>query len=659
MFPTLLPQLPQCSDGFCESCVQLNLQEIIQTARLQDDLGILVKDVEQRYRHQLKTSCKLCQMLFASRVRLIDEENQATNVDGDEIWVTPYLGPYSLSYRQKERKTMCLVLLPRGFALNNTTSCLSILIHAEVKECAVLLENDQPPSIFTPLQVSPIFNPKIAKNWLNYCTRNHGLPCTTNKAPIHDLHLINCMTLLVEQGNPDVLYVALSYVWGLSKDGHAAAKHIEGRKLIQDQLPAVVKDAIKMTTALGFQYLWIDKYCINQSDAQVKHEQIQQMDAVYQNAQLTIIAAAGKDESHGLPGVGNKPRNPQHIAREKNVTVVWTMADPQSLIRSSQWATRGWTYQEAILSRRCLVFTEEQVYFECNTMHCHESIHTPLGKMHAKKYAKTVKDVRTGIFGGADYESTSLKALFHQYFTNVQEYSARNLSYDQDSLHAFQGIIRRYARQRQSIRDIWGLSYPFDFRYRVPYFVYSLTWYHDCGAKSARRRPEFPSWTWAGWEGPIKHKIEGNKWIRNRVKEICLEDEEGNLLELDQIILPSQYNNVHAILRITAGVLSPRFISHFHSSEIGHIWVIRKYKAELSLSDHTTSENDLAGEIQEYNTVRCIFLGSVGKTTFFMVLKSAPTLDTWSRAGLFKVDCYCNNLESLFEEDDFVMSRIV
>jgi hypothetical protein len=74
----------------------------------------------------------------------------------------------------------------------------------------------------------------------------------------------------------------------------------------ESSLPNVVKDSIFATTQLGFRYRWVDKYCIDQSDATAQKEYINNMDLVYRGAELTIIAAAGEDERHGLPGIGVK-----------------------------------------------------------------------------------------------------------------------------------------------------------------------------------------------------------------------------------------------------------------------------------------------------------------------------------------------------------------
>jgi hypothetical protein len=38
------------------------------------------------------------------------------------------------------------------------------------------------------------------------------------------------------------------------------------------------------------------------------------MDRIYQNAEVTIIAAAGSDSKYGLPGVGKRHRDPQPSA---------------------------------------------------------------------------------------------------------------------------------------------------------------------------------------------------------------------------------------------------------------------------------------------------------------------------------------------------------
>lgn len=75
-----------------------------------------------------------------------------------------------------------------------------------------------------------------------------------------------------------------------------------------------MSDALSVTKALGYRYLWVDKFCIDQTDENAKLEQIRHMDSVYECAELTIIAAAGADGSNGLPGVASRPRKQQPMA---------------------------------------------------------------------------------------------------------------------------------------------------------------------------------------------------------------------------------------------------------------------------------------------------------------------------------------------------------
>jgi hypothetical protein len=44
-------------------------------------------------------------------------------------------------------------------------------------------------------------------------------------------------------------------------------------------------------------------------------------------------------------------------------------------IKSSKWNTRAWTFQERILSRRCLIFVKGRVYFQCCAIGMSEDIY--------------------------------------------------------------------------------------------------------------------------------------------------------------------------------------------------------------------------------------------------------------------------------------------
>jgi hypothetical protein len=122
-----------------------------------------------------------------------------------------------------------------------------------------------------------------------------------------------------------------------------------------DDLPKVINDSIDVTLRLHLRYLWVDRYCIDQSDEHNKHNQIRQMDLIYANAQVTIIAAAGAGPDYGLQGVRGTLRRYQPNLSIGRLLIASTLPHPKWLVKSSKWATRGWTYQEGLLSKRRLI----------------------------------------------------------------------------------------------------------------------------------------------------------------------------------------------------------------------------------------------------------------------------------------------------------------
>ena len=124
---------------------------------------------------------------------------------------------------------------------------------------------------------------------------------------------------------------------------------------------------------LRYDFIWVDCYCIDQMSQSEVTQQIQMMDLIYQNAELTIIAAAGKYCSYGLLGVKTRRCQPNVSAEIWGTPLVSTMYSPAVYLRESVWFTRGRTYQEAFFPRRRLTFTTQQAWFECSTMSCYKS----------------------------------------------------------------------------------------------------------------------------------------------------------------------------------------------------------------------------------------------------------------------------------------------
>ncbi|OAL03122.1 HET-domain-containing protein [Phaeosphaeriaceae sp. SRC1lsM3a] len=350
----------------------------------------------------------------------------------------------------------------------------------------------------------------IIHQWLQTCSDNHD--CMANRATqefLPGFKVIDTRTRRIVNASKGCKYVTLSYVWGTARESDVA----DGLS-IPDPAPLTIEDAMRCVQALGLRYLWVDRYCIDQDAAEMKHLMIQGMDKIYRNATLTIIDAEGSDSSAGLAGVSQVPRK----------VPKWTEIQGQRLsmvpnvvrtVRSNHWNTRGWTYQEGLLSNRRLLFTRSQVYFQCLKMHCCESLAAKFRCISRPRY-EMAETFQVFPSGRDAVDARTFKG-------RLDEYLRRNLTYDSDMLNAFLGILRQFWYAPNPIYHFWGLHIV------VGKFLAALFWLPvgDGPKKELSRREGFPSWTWAGWRDIDEIYIPSFWPEDNESVSISIEDVEG------------------------------------------------------------------------------------------------------------------------------------
>ena len=308
-------------------------------------------------------------------------------------------------------------------------------------------------------------------------------------------------------------YASLSFVWGLSIQGCSLTKarlnqHIDDLGRACSQIPAVLpaslQDAITLAAQMGIKYLWVDCLCIIQDDETDKSCQINNMAAIYQNATICIVAAAGVDANAGLPGV-TKPRSltaQSPVTLSGGMTIGMTHRSFDDVLRDTKWVTRGWTYQELQLSKRTLIFSDDEVLYQCGRLHHRESRY---------EYWTNPQYIRWDSSGPSKYSiyaSHSQRRLdtatkpFISYGTYVQEYSKRVLSHDSDAINAFNGIGRILERHTASTM-IFGLLEATFFQGMLWEPLGPLRRRTEVDEAKDISRPLFPSWSWAAWEGKV------------------------------------------------------------------------------------------------------------------------------------------------------------
>ena len=177
--------------------------------------------------------------------------------------------------------------------------------------------------------------------------------------------------------------------------------------------------------------------------------------------------------------------------REKDRSILEAQA--YSLLHSP-WYSRGWTFQESLFSRRKIVFQNETVNWEC---HCAAWYEGQDRSSDAVK-GQCARAPSASMDGGFDL--TTWPDLY-RYARLVALFNRRMLSYPEDALYAFAGVMNSLSRTLK-FGFISGLPQMF--------FHSTLIWqpYRPIKRRVAKyaEHPILPSWSWAGWHGIIQYE---------------------------------------------------------------------------------------------------------------------------------------------------------
>ncbi|KAF2188139.1 HET-domain-containing protein, partial [Zopfia rhizophila CBS 207.26] len=346
---------------------------------------------------------------------------------------------------------------------------------------------------------------KEVEKWLHDCSCNH-LACSQVKdkdTPL-DIFLIDVVNRQIVPKRSDCQYLALSYVWGGACTFHLTKPRL---KELQEQgallrhinaIPQVIRDAMRFTDQINVQYLWVDSLCIIQDDPIHRDPQITHMNVIYRHAFATIINISGQNAESRLPGVSLGSRSTlKPIKMRKGVELQAIAPSLDLAILSSTYESRAWTYQERMLSSRCLYFTDWQVYFQCrSSLRSEDNEPVQIAKRHL---VNPILEFETRPQAAKDYFWLD---FFRCYDSVVRNYTQRQLSDDEDKLRAFSGIA-------STLDESGGGT----FHYGLPGAILDLAllWIpagpmeHYCPRKydEASCTDYLPTWSWAGWQGAI------------------------------------------------------------------------------------------------------------------------------------------------------------
>ncbi|KAK5652244.1 hypothetical protein OQA88_10741 [Cercophora sp. LCS_1] len=381
------------------------------------------------------------------------------------------------------------------------------------------------------------------------CDNSHGRQCNRQalasrlSSPMEMLQ-IDVVDECLVRATSEVKYFALSYVWGNASISQTLKSNLDSRLVkggleleLYGLLPQTISDAVAFVRSLGERYLWVDALCIVQDDEVTKQQNIQQMDKVYSRAFATIIVLSGSDADSGLPGARPGTRTALTLEEisisdrsedlaldpfSEEVEQVRIAPSPSPLsvvLDTSVWNTRGWTFQERLLSARCIYISNDAVYFHCrkDMLLCEtgepESAAAPgLSILDNPLHELDRLDGRLVDDLSCKVGDMAQRIVFGTYAGLVEGYTARQLTFAGDVLNAFAGVHSVIARHMPK-GEVCGLPGAF--------FDLALLW---TPVRKLERREEVvvggdaiatdgngvcPRWTWAGYVGPVEYRMFG------------------------------------------------------------------------------------------------------------------------------------------------------
>jgi hypothetical protein len=193
------------------------------------------------------------------------------------------------------------------------------------------------------------------RSWIQSCNDVHHAKCFELTAQSSQRELPSLLRVYDVDGHClteipwKEKYVTLSYVWGDAQPPRLRKGVLEeymrpnAFSTLIHTFPATIRDAITLVGKLQLRYFWFDSLCLIQDDPEDLKLGIKNMDIVYEQAYLTIIAANSASADSQISGISKSRSKSQHIARIKPGMELVRIASLEDALAKSKWGTRGWT----------------------------------------------------------------------------------------------------------------------------------------------------------------------------------------------------------------------------------------------------------------------------------------------------------------------------
>ncbi|KAK0743569.1 heterokaryon incompatibility protein-domain-containing protein [Schizothecium vesticola] len=366
-----------------------------------------------------------------------------------------------------------------------------------------------------------------ARTWMRECQATHtrcGAPSdsfslTPTIPSVFPTRLIDVQSpllpsdrlLLVRSDAPSFVkapYLTLSHCWGGSLDPvKTLERNLERRMdpekgLSLDELPANFAHAIEVARRLDVRYIWIDAVCIVQDGPDFGLEG-PKMHSVYRNSACTIAAVDAPDSSTGFLSDRPPGESPFRLVQGEGE---WTLENHWWVcLDGDMWKrdvlgrvlyTRGWVFQERMLSPRILHYSAKQVFWDCAEKTACESLPAGLplpldASAEVDRQWREHLRIRDKQLSATEREDGGTIQLSFQRFWRdaVRNYTRCNLTNIEDRLVAIWGIAKVMREELHEYGEgLWELHLCEELAWRVV---------HSPERVAVKRMDLGPTWSWA------------------------------------------------------------------------------------------------------------------------------------------------------------------
>jgi hypothetical protein len=308
------------------------------------------------------------------------------------------------------------------------------------------------------------------------------------------------------------IYVSLSHRW--SADGQTIvtkqSTYEKHRSAIAfKDLDTIYQDAVHVLRRLGFRYLWIDSLCIIQDDLEDWRVESKTMAKVYGEALFTFAWQSGMTAPISIRSLQGQchlvsdPHTIPLIFAQAPIPHIW---ETHEYLTRFPLSSRGWVYQERLLSRRVVHFTEHEIMWECNQSQACQCRWADRGAEFDGSVCPKLKHAIVLGLGDPTGE-TNTHDIRRRWRQTVSEYSRLKLTNAGDRLPAIQGCADQIGKVLADVSrfGLWRGG-----------MLGDLLWHtKDSWKRYARRPPQLfhlPTWSWASVNGDIDHYVASEEY---------------------------------------------------------------------------------------------------------------------------------------------------